>query len=498
MPSSPLAFDTQTPATLPAVSSTETPTRRPSRRRALLVFLGVLALAGVFAGTAFALRFSDASYLTPEGIVGVPYSHRFEGVAGSPPYDFKVIRGSLPPGLTMDSGGQVRGTPTQAGSWSFWVELSDTFCGPNTATSPCAQREFSIGVVPGLEIEQGSLPIARPGAPYSLQLTAKGGGSQTWTIVGGALPPGFTLSSTGLLSGTSTAAGVYGVVIQVADAKRSARREYRLVVTDPLEVILPTSVPLEVGIEFRSPEANLKGGVPPFAWAVQEGALPPGLVLDPATGIVSGTPQRAGQYLVKLSVTDAAGQGATLDATLDVAPVLRVTTRRLPNGKVGKPYSMPLQTRGGVEPLRWQVGEGTLPRGLVLTPRTGIVVGRPKQGGRFRVTFVATDRLGATSARTVLLIVKKMTIATSRLPNGTVGRAYSARLATRNGVAPIRWQLVNGKLPRGLRLAPRTGAVVGKPQQGGAFVLTFRARDRYGDVSTRRVRLVVRGTSSSA
>jgi hypothetical protein len=483
---------------LPAVNSTERSIRRPSRRRGLLVLLGVVALAGVFAGTAFALRFSDASYLTPEGIVGVPYGHQFEGVKGSPPYDFKVIRGSLPPGLSMDSGGRVSGTPTQAGSWSFWVELSDTFCGPNTASSPCAQREFSIGVVPGLEIEQGSLPVARPGAPYSLQLTAKGGGTQNWAVVGGALPPGFTLSSTGVLSGTSTAVGVYGVTIAVSDAKRSARKEYRLVVKDPLEVTLPTSVLMEVGIAFRSPEVDLKGGVPPFVWAVQEGALPPGLALDPATGIVSGTPQRAGSFLVKLSVTDADGEAATLDATLDVKRKLRVTTRRLPNGKVGKPYTMPVQTRGGVEPLQWQVTGGALPRGLVLAPRTGTVVGRPKQGGRFRVTLEATDRLGATHSRTALLIVKKMTIATGRLPNGAVGRTYRARLATRNGVAPVRWQLVKGKLPRGLRLAPRTGAVVGKPQQGGAFALTFRARDRYGDVSTRRVRLVVRGTSSSA
>ena len=479
------------------MSSTAAATRKPLRRRGLLVLLGVLVLAGVFAGTAFALRFSDASYLTPEGIVGVPYGHQFEGVKGSPPYDFRVISGSLPPGLSMDSGGKVSGTPTQAGSWSFWVELSDTWC-PSHPETPCAQREFSIGVIPGLEIEQGSLPVARPGAPYSLQLTAKGGGTQNWAVAGGALPPGFTLSSTGLLSGTSTAVGVYTVTIAVSDAKRSARKEYRLVVKDPLEVILPTSVPLEVGIAFRSPEANLKGGVPPFVWAVQEGALPPGLALDPATGIVSGTPQRAGSFLVKLSVSDAAGEAAILDATLDVAPKLLVTTRRLPNGKVGKPYTMPLQTRGGVEPLRWQVTGGALPRGLVLAPRTGTVVGRPKQGGRFRVTVEATDRLGATHSRTALLIVKKMTIATGRLPNGAVGRTYRARLVTRNGIAPIRWQLVRSKLPRGLRLAPRTGAVVGKPQQGGTFALTFRARDRYGDVSTRRVRLVVRGTSSSA
>jgi hypothetical protein len=208
--------------------------------------------------------------------------------------------------------------------------------------------------------------------------------------------------------------------------------------------------------------------------------------------VLDGTPLRAGTFPVKLSLTDAAGASVIVDVPFTVAPKLVVKTRRLPNGKVGKPVMSLLDTRGGVKPLKWEVTEGTLPRGLRLAERLGAVVGRPKQGGKFRFTLQATDALGATHTRNAFLLVKKMTIATRRLPNGTVGRLYRSQLAARKGETPIRWRIARGKLPTGLRLAPRTGTVLGRAKQAGTFLTTFRAVDRYGDVATRRVRLVVR------
>jgi len=286
-------------------------------------------LAGVFVGTAAALRFSDASYLTPQGVVGMPYSHRFEGVGGcgpTLPYRFTVINGSLPPGLSLAADGLLSGTPTAHGSFSFWINLNDE--------------------------DPPSLAWCHPG---------------------------------------------------------SSQREFTVTV---------------------------------------------------------------------------------------LAAELVITTRRLPTGKVGRPFETLIATRGGVEPLEWQIVDGSLPLGLALAPRTGAVVGRPKEGGRFRMTFEATDRLGTTRTRTAVLVVDKMTIATRRLPSGTVGRAYRARLATRNGATPVRWRVMRGPLPRGLRLEARTGTVAGTPRSSADLRVMFRARDRYGDVSKRTVRLVIGGGST--
>jgi hypothetical protein len=56
-------------------------------------------------------------------------------------------------------------------------------------------------------------------APYSQTLTATGGNAAfTWTLVSGALPPGLTLSTAGVISGTPTSLGNFSFVVQVQDS----------------------------------------------------------------------------------------------------------------------------------------------------------------------------------------------------------------------------------------------------------------------------------------
>src|SRR5512133_1379566 len=132
-------------------------------RTVLLVAL--LALVAVPA--AFAIRFTDDSYVMPTGTVGQPYSKTFGGAGGcgpALPYQYTVISGALPPGLSLSFSGTISGTPSAAGSFSFYVNLSDqnppsaSWCVPAQA-----QREFTITVVGGappvvpLSINQGAL-----------------------------------------------------------------------------------------------------------------------------------------------------------------------------------------------------------------------------------------------------------------------------------------------------------------------------------------------------
>src|SRR5205807_621285 len=136
---------------------------------------------------------------------------------------YRVLPGSaLPPGLNLAQSGLVYGTPTQAGDYSVWVELSDE--DPPSASwcrQPVgkAERQITFHIVPGLTIDQreSSLGGAAVNQAYSKQLTASGGGTQTWSVVSGfALPAGLAInSSTGLISGTPTATGDYTFKIQV-------------------------------------------------------------------------------------------------------------------------------------------------------------------------------------------------------------------------------------------------------------------------------------------
>jgi large repetitive protein len=68
----------------------------------------------------------------PVAAVGSAYSMTLQALGGSPPYNWGLPSGSLPPGLTFAPGGVISGTPTSAGTYSFTIELTDNARGRTT------------------------------------------------------------------------------------------------------------------------------------------------------------------------------------------------------------------------------------------------------------------------------------------------------------------------------------------------------------------------------
>lgn len=72
---------------------------------------------------------------------------------------------------------------------------------------------------PGLQITTQSLASTKVGEIYAEQLTAAGGvAPYVWQVISGDLPPGITLSQSGVLSGRPTVSGQYTFEIQVSDS----------------------------------------------------------------------------------------------------------------------------------------------------------------------------------------------------------------------------------------------------------------------------------------
>ena len=141
----------------------------------------------------------------PSGTVGVAYSQTLAAAGGTPPYNtWTVSSGSLPAGLSLSSSsGVISGTPTTAGTSSFFVTVKDSASG----TSPA--KSLSITIAAPLSVSTSSLPSGTVGIYYSQTLTVIGGAPpySNWTVASGSLPPGLTLnSSTGVISGTPTTA----------------------------------------------------------------------------------------------------------------------------------------------------------------------------------------------------------------------------------------------------------------------------------------------------
>ena len=74
-----------------------------------------------------------------------------------------------------------------------------------------------------------------------------------------------------------------------------------------------------VGTVYRQ-TFGAAGGTPPRQFHVASGVLPAGLLLDGATGVLSGTPTASGSFALTIGVTDASGCAGTRDYAVDVHP----------------------------------------------------------------------------------------------------------------------------------------------------------------------------------
>jgi hypothetical protein len=373
------------------------------------------AIAAVFAPAALALRFSDNSLLPPSGVVGKPYFHKLDGAGGcnENDYEFRVIGGtSLPPGLELRGSStdwRIEGTPTAAGKWDVWLELwgDGGECPIYEPTPRKAERMITISIdrpaLPPLDVTTRSAPIATATAPYSLTLQASGGGSQSWSVVAGQLPPGLTLSAGGAIAGVPTTPGTYTFAARVGDATRSDTQQLTIVVRAPLTLRVPRVRPAEVGEPFDL-AAAAAGGSGTSVWKL-EGALPAGLVFDPQSARITGTPELHGTFPVKLTVADNEGRTASVALTLRVERRLAIVTRRLIGGRVGRRFVSRVRVGGGVERLRFRAIRGRFPLGIRMNTRTGILIGTPRKAGVYRLTILVRDSLGVESRQALVLRV---------------------------------------------------------------------------------------------
>ena len=156
----------------------------------------------------------------PGGILGVAYDS-FINAAGAPaPFTWTIISGSLPPGLTFQTtststSAEITGTPTTLGTYNFTVQVEDS-------SDAIVTQALSIVInkPPPLSVATGSLQSGTVGLAYSQALAASSGVQPyTWTLAGGTLlPPGLSLSSSGVISGTPIATGTTNFTVQVTDS----------------------------------------------------------------------------------------------------------------------------------------------------------------------------------------------------------------------------------------------------------------------------------------
>ena len=218
---------------------------------------------------------ANSSFLHPN-LVGTAYTPAsFPPTGGSAPDAFSALPGFLPPGRSLVTIGSLSGIPTPEGSF-----------GPVAA--------------PPLVFSPTTIPDGLYGSAYANQnLTVTGGmAPYTFSVSGGTLPPGISLSPVGVLSGTPTAAGTYSFIVTAHDNARGKRKssgsqKYDLVIDQAVLTITANNVNMLYGGALPALMASYGGFV--------NGDNASSLTSQPALSTTGSSSSSAGVYPIVAS-----------------------------------------------------------------------------------------------------------------------------------------------------------------------------------------------------
>ncbi len=440
----------------------------------------------------------------PNATVATAYSTTITTSGGASPYSYAITAGALPAGMSLNgSTGVLSGTPTAGGIFNFTVTATDSSTG--TGAPFTASRAYALTVSAAtISISPATLPNGTAGTAYSQTISASGGiATYTYAITAGALPAGMSLNgSTGVLSGTPTAGGIFNFTVTATDSSTGSgpyigSRAYSVTIAAPTIALSPTSLPSGAAATAYSQAVSASGGTAPYVFSIASGALPVGLTLNASTGVISGTPTSAGSFNFTVTATDANGftgsQGYTVVVT---APTITMSPASLPGSTAEMAYSQTFMASGGNAPYTYSLQAGSLPVGMSLSS-AGVLSGTPTVAGSFTFTVRAMDSTTGTGAPfygshayTLTIAAPTISVSPTTLPNATGGVAYSQTVTATGGAGGYVYSLSAGALPPGIGLSS-AGVVSGTPTAAGNYNFTVTATDGNGFTGSQAYTLAI-------
>jgi hypothetical protein len=350
------------------------------------------------------------------GITGTSFTYTI--VATNSPTSYSVT-GTLPTGLTFNtSTGVLSGTPSQLGSFPLTIRAT------NAGGTGSASFALTINP-PAPVVTSATSATGMKGTAFSYAITATN--SPTSFSVTGALPAGLTVNATtGVISGTPSAAGNASVTINATNVTGTGSATLAITILPQPPVV--SSATTASGATHVAFNYAIVGSNSPTSYGVC-GALPAGLSLDVASGVISGSPTQAGNANVTISATNAGGTGtASLALAIALTPPA-ITSDGTATLVVGQPgtYQIVAANDPASYALTWQV---SAPGVKSFNATTGLLSITPTSEGSYSFTVSATNA-GGTGTKAVAL-----TVATSA-SGGTGGTGHGGAAGTGTGTTVV-------------------------------------------------------------
>ena len=306
---------------------------------------------------------------------------------GNTPYLLPITQ---VPGLFLNTNtGVISGTPWTVVDVQVPITVTDA-SGSNTTT-------VSILTIAKLTMT-GTLSTQGVGTPFSFTPKTSGGNPLTYSFsytCQGNLPDGLSFNSkTGEISGkVAYSISNFPITIICTDGLQTANLSLTLNV-DELATLQPIqSANFSVGIAgiYSLQGSNWGSSV---TFKIIEGTLPPGLILNSDTGIISGTPTTLGNYVVSIQMISAVNT-VVCKVTFVVNNHITVSGT-VPQGTIGIPYLFTPTVIGGDKAdytfsLTTSATNNALIAGLEFNPQTGTITGTPTQTGFIYISISCTD-----------------------------------------------------------------------------------------------------------
>jgi hypothetical protein len=277
-----------------------------------------------------------------------------------------------------------------------------------SVTSPEAALRVQA-LPPWITSEPGDVTVTC-GDPFELSATAAGSGSllYQWLLEDRPLPEA-TNATLRFPVATPDLAGSYRLVVSNEYGSTTSRVASVRVQVDPPTITVPAVARAKQGQPFIF---TIQARHSPHAFGAW--GLPPGLELDPAQGVIQGTPIQAGSFTVLLAATNVCTHAtATLQLQVD-SSAPRIQAPAVVQGTEDVPLSFAITATES--PTRYDALN--LPAGLAVNRTTGLIQGTPARPGEFDVVLIAANAWGETRA-TVRFTIAPRTIGALTIANVT-------------------------------------------------------------------------------